>query len=295
MRGRLSCEVDQLQIVVAAQAEQVTSRTCSRLLGSSSLPSHLRHNFGVIRRTLLHYETFADLRRPRSKYKSRKWSALSSDTEQVILRVAADKPWLYLDEMAEEVRILSGIHTSTSTIERLLLSERITVKCAEFFNDGRLLTQRFQCRTVLDAEYVDCLVFLDETHVSRKDGLRKRARAARGFAPLLSNGYIPQLAAIGATLLCACNVFGVLHEASYFFTETNTRDNFEMWIEQYLCPILRPYPQPNSVVVMDNASIHHNGRADELIRGTGAVLVYLPAYSYDFNPIEKVSGKLKFF
>ena len=43
---------------------------------------------------------------------------------------------------------------------------------------------------------------------------------------------------------------------------------------------------PNSVLVVDNASIHKVAGIRELIEERGARILYLPAYSPDFNPIE---------
>ena len=41
------------------------------------------------------------------------------------------------------------------------------------------------------------------------------------------------------------------------------------------------------IVVLDNASIHHAGDSVELIESIGALVVFLPPYSSDFNAIEE--------
>lgn len=56
---------------------------------------------------------------------------------------------------------------------------------------------------------------------------------------------------------------------------------------------MNPYPYPNSVLIMDNCSIHHGGRVAELAEARGVRLLYLPPYSPDFNPIEKAFAILK--
>jgi transposase len=38
---------------------------------------------------------------------------------------------------------------------------------------------------------------------------------------------------------------------------------------------------------MDNAQIHHYGRIEEIVEECGCLLIHLPAYSPDLNPIEK--------
>ncbi len=44
---------------------------------------------------------------------------------------------------------------------------------------------------------------------------------------------------------------------------------------------------------MDNLSAHKPARVRELIEGRGCELVYLPAYSPNFNPIEEAFAKIK--
>jgi transposase len=43
---------------------------------------------------------------------------------------------------------------------------------------------------------------------------------------------------------------------------------------------------PGDRLIVDNARCHHVKKVRELVEGAGAVLVYLPAYSPDFAPIE---------
>jgi len=47
------------------------------------------------------------------------------------------------------------------------------------------------------------------------------------------------------------------------------------------------------VVVIDNASIHHDHRVEEAIHNVGALVKYLPAYSPDLMPSEFVFSKIK--
>ena len=56
---------------------------------------------------------------------------------------------------------------------------------------------------------------------------------------------------------------------------------------------LNPFPGDRSVVVLDNASVHWDDRVRRLIEREGAILLYLPAYSYDFNPIEMAFNEAK--
>ena len=66
-------------------------------------------------------------------------------------------------------------------------------------------------------------------------------------------------------------------------------DVFEAFVEQVLVPQLGP----GDVVIMDNLSSHKRCRTRELIERAGAVLIFLPPYSPDFNPIEMIFAKVK--
>ena len=50
----------------------------------------------------------------------------------------------------------------------------------------------------------------------------------------------------------------------------------------------------HSVVILDNASIHHvSGVADLIENQAGAKLLFLPPYSPDLNPLEEVFSEVK--
>ena len=66
---------------------------------------------------------------------------------------------------------------------------------------------------------------------------------------------------------------------------------FRVYVRQVLCPILRP----GDLVIMDNLSPHKSTETLSLIQQLGAEVLFLPAYSPDLNPIEKMWSKLKEF
>jgi transposase len=66
---------------------------------------------------------------------------------------------------------------------------------------------------------------------------------------------------------------------------------FELFLERCLVPKLRP----GDIVLMDNLSTHEMARVPELIESAGALMMYLPPHSPDFNPIEQCISKIKEF
>ena len=64
---------------------------------------------------------------------------------------------------------------------------------------------------------------------------------------------------------------------------------FETYVEKVLVPSLKE----GQVVVMDNLGAHRPKRIRELIERRDCELIYLPAYSPDYNPIEEAFAKIK--
>jgi transposase len=69
---------------------------------------------------------------------------------------------------------------------------------------------------------------------------------------------------------------------------------FEDFIEELLQHCGK-YPDPKSVLIMDNASFHRSERIEQMCLDKGVKLVYLPPYSPDLNPIEEFFAELKAF
>lgn len=80
---------------------------------------------------------------------------------------------------------------------------------------------------------------------------------------------------------------------SQVVTGTVTGDVFEQFVQYSILPNLMPFNGTNqhSIVVMDNASIHHVDGITDLIQGVGAIPLFLPPCSPDFNPIEELFSK----
>lgn len=56
---------------------------------------------------------------------------------------------------------------------------------------------------------------------------------------------------------------------------------------------MNPFPGKNSVIVLDNARIHHNKSLINTIEELGCRIVFLPPYSPDYNPIETAFSTIK--
>ena len=66
-------------------------------------------------------------------------------------------------------------------------------------------------------------------------------------------------------------------------------DVFEAYVRRVLAPTLRR----GDIVIADNLAAHKRPRVARIIRRRGARIVFLPPYSPDLSPIEKMWSKIK--
>jgi transposase len=91
------------------------------------------------------------------------------------------------------------------------------------------------------------------------------------------------------TLLSAIRTTGVIKDASIVFDGPTNAMIFRSYVEECLAPAL----QEGDIVVMDNLASHKVVGVREAIEEAGANTWYLPPYSPDLNPIEKLWAKVK--
>ena len=77
--------------------------------------------------------------------------------------------------------------------------------------------------------------------------------------------------------------------APMVYKETMVSHFFEEWFETFLLPELTE----KSVIIMNNAAFHRIDLLQEMAKKHGHVVLPLPPYSPDLNPIEKVWANLK--
>ena len=64
-------------------------------------------------------------------------------------------------------------------------------------------------------------------------------------------------------------------------------------METYLQQVLLPTLRVGDIVILDNLSVHHAASVTHLLTQHGCRVLFLPAYSPDFSPIENAFAKIK--
>lgn len=129
------------------------------------------------------------------------------------------------------------------------------------------------------------LVFVDETGASTAMD-RTHGRAPSGVRV---DGPVPHGHWKVVTLTAAVRLGGVPGPACLAFDGATDSAAFETYVGECLAPALRP----GDIVIMDNLACHKAAEVARLIAEAGAEIRYLPAYSPDLNPIERMFSKLK--
>ncbi len=126
-------------------------------------------------------------------------------------------------------------------------------------------------------------VYIDESGfdpcTARRYGYSLRGKRVYG---ILAGKKYPRTSLIAARI-------GKNFKEPFLFQGTCNAEVFNAWLQQQLCPHLNN----TYVVVMDNVSFHKGEETRELIKKTGAILLFLPSYSPDFNPIEHDFATIK--
>jgi transposase len=113
---------------------------------------------------------------------------------------------------------------------------------------------------------------------------RRYARAPRGERAYAS---VPRNRGKNTTLLASMSLEGM--GAAMAVEGSTTAKVFEAYVERFLAPTLKP----GQVVILDNLGAHKSEKVKQLIESRAASVIFLPAYSPDFNPIEEAFSKIK--
>lgn len=200
-----------------------------------------------------------------------------------------EKPGLYVDEMTIFLWDEFRVQVTNSSIKRALASVGWSKKVARQRAKEQSPDLRdFYLHNLSDFQSYH-FVYVDESGCDKRIGFRRTGWSPLGVAPLqVSNFHRDQRYQI----LPAYSQNGIV--LSRIFQGSTDAALFEDFIDQLLRHCGR-WPEPKSVLIMDNASFHHSDRIEEMCADAGVKLVYLPPYSPDLNPIEEFFSELKAF
>ena len=191
------------------------------------------------------------------------------------------KPDSDLQEICDFLYWEHDLEISRSTVSRHLKAIRWSNKKMRLIAAQRNEDLRESWIEDLQQYRPDQLVYLDESGCDKRDGARRY-----GWAPLGSTLEMRSRLERGQRyhLLPALAIDGLLD--AFVYPGQSSLDGFVVWIRDRVLPKCTRFPGPRSVLILDNASWHHCQQLKDLCDAAGVLLIYLPPYSPDLNPIE---------
>ena len=239
--------------------------------------------FGVHRSTIYSWVSFFKKEgRFAAKSPTGRKPRLTEDDKNTLKQLLERQKDITIDELTEAL----GNIVHRSTVHRYVVAlgyvYKKTLKAEEQGREdviaARLEWLRFQ--KLITMEHIVCL---DEsaakTNMTRLYGRAMGGKRCFDTAPDSRWKTTTMLSSLRCDGTTACMVY----------EGGTTREIFEIYIEQLLCPTLKP----GDHVLMDNLASHKSARVSQLIENCGAQVHYLPPYSPDLNPIEKMWSKMK--
>jgi len=240
----------------------------------------------------LHYKRFQNTGevRPTSQPQRESTKKLSSRDELFVIGLFLANPTVYLYEICEQVREVFGKSVSPPTVCRLLARYGMTRKKVQQIASQRSIHYRAAFLAQMTCYKSRQLVWVDETGCDHREHVRKYGYALRGETPIYHRSLhrgrrISTIAAMAHD--------GII--ATDFHTGSVDGDAFADFVRGSLIPQMQAFDgeAERSIVVMDNCSVHHTEAVADLFREAGIVVIWLPPYSPDLNPIEFVFSYVK--
>lgn len=223
------------------------------------------------------------------KRRKKGWNVLPEDQFLFLKEVLAKNASLFYSEMVIEVYQEFGSLYTKDQIRRCLKANGITRKVLQRHALEQDPILRAAFRHLMRPAHrgghftASQILAVDEVHANKKKIRRMRGYANRG-TPAFKRVYNSQGNGGGCSVVSSFSICGT--QSVSMFNHGIKAQNFLHALEHDILPITNPYPGINSVILLDNASNHERNGIRNLCDDWGVVVVFLPPYSYDFNPIE---------
>lgn len=255
----------------------------------SKIAENLNVDVSTVRRILCLFEETGTVSSLQG-YREVPLKKLNAQDKISLISTILENPTTYLHELKSILLQSSGIDISTSCICKFLHNSGFSHKKLTLRAQQRCMELRQKFTNDMTIYAPDMLVFVDETGTDKRSCLRKY-----GYSLVGKRAVSEKMLVRGKrfSAISAMSRDGILDVS--ITTQSIDGDAFCGFVERILLPNLLPFDGINgrSVVILDNATIHHVAEVEALIEETGAILIYLPPYSPDLNPIEECFSKVK--
>ena len=213
------------------------------------------------------------------------------EVQEALFAIVANNRTRHIDELTQLLLDDTNHCHSERLVKQVLFRNRYVYKLANHLapleRDPEL--RRYWIEQVLGggANFTsDQFLFVDESSKKLRDCRRPRVFAVKGDKVQIPVTHARSGNA--ASIIASLSIEGI---QSVTVVDVNEEGNIDgaRFLEAFIDDILsicEPFPGKRSVIVMDNAQVHLKLLIDAECLQRDIFILYLPPYSFDFNPIE---------
>ena len=224
---------------------------------------------------------------------SRPYARVTDDQhELLIIGLISENPCLYLSEICHGIYEATRVKVSGATVCRILKRYGFTRKKAR--QVARQRCMEFRAAFIAQVSQFDpgCFVWVDETGSDARNHIRKFGYELRGLTP-----HYHRFLARGRRVSAIAAISTDGYVGADLTTGSVNGDTFLEFVHGTLIPEMEPFDGSirKSIVILDNCSVHHTADVKQAFNDAGILVIYLPPYSPDLNPIEETFSYVKYY
>ena len=236
----------------------------------------------TVRRVRRCFEQHQDVVEPHdSRFRGR--LLVDPELDRILMKMLLDEPEGTMLEAYAKFCTETGMDVHYSTVLRAAKRLGFTRGALRGFAAARDAEAALEFKAMIVSRYLpEQLMFIDETAKDPRDMNRTFGWALRGRTPMASKGMLPR--GLRRSALCGLDIKGFVNW--YIITGTFKKVQFLEAVRTTVLPHMEPFPGKRSVLILDNASIHHGPELRAMVEAKNCILHYTPPYCFDCTPLD---------
>ena len=202
--------------------------------------------------------------------------------ELLIIGILLENPSKYLREICSVIKEATRVIVSGPTVCRIIKGNGFSRKKLQYVAKQQRMEYRaeFMARALFYSS--DLFVWVDEMGSDNRKSMRRFGYSFKGIAPVHHRFLVRGKRISAIAVVCSDGLLGV-----ELVMDSVNGDNFADFVRGTLIPNMHPYDGTSSkcIVVLDNCSVHHVPEVITLLEDARLLVLFLPPYSPDLNPI----------
>ena len=217
--------------------------------------------------------------------------AMLQRDQDILFVIVQNKPTLSYDELADKLFEETDHAYSARQVRQVMSRSAFVYKLA---NQQSPIERDPEFRRFWREQVIfpggpfraDHLIYVDETNKRNGDCHRTRVHCVKGQKIQIPS----RVTNIGlsASIIASISIEGI-ESCTGIDIARDGNVTGELFLEIFMrdiLPICQPWPGKRSVVVLDNAAVHMKNLIEAECAAKGVIVIFLPPYSFDYNPIE---------